>query len=708
MQTSTRRSRTLARMRWLWLALSISPAVAAQPVWSVYPGFLWPAEAGMVTADLDGDGRAEIVLSGAVADDVGPGYRRFLAVMQSRTDGGAPRVIGLRRLAAGDAFGGRIVRISQEGVDQVVAAVVRGTASRLVRYTGLQLDPQPGIPAPRHFHLQSVADIDGDGDLDAFGAFDNDFEPRRSMIVSLDTGRPEWSDSRRSWSRAVGQLDDDRALELVLGDRLGAPGRILDGATGALQATDPGGLDGRIVFGNFVGSPATREFALLPRLGPIRIYTLQPELAQLRQYERDLADAVQAIDLDADGLDELVVGEDQFRWLYGLQTSTGDELFRFRNAGSGVFDLAVGQFDADPSLELIYGIRSVSSGVWSNLQVHQLPDGALEMQQSLDFGPHSSVARGDLDGDGRDEALFATRATGGLGDGWTLSVLDAATGERLRSRANVLPEWDSNIGIAIELANLDADPQLEIVVGSRERYEATALVLDGRTLETQWQRTLGGLAWDVEVVQTAEGPAVAIATERVRLLDAISGVERWQTDIFPNTPHTRVNLVSGNLDADPQPEIAVASGATVRILDATSGQVERSIEVGAASLGQRIERGDTRCLHVIVLSTELRRHRCADGSLHSTRLLPMPSTLVAFPADSYGPLVLGDGSRVELNHRGVTWAAADNLGIQVGWGNRAHVVPTDQGVEVLIGSADSVHLLRLDEPLHADGFEAEP
>jgi hypothetical protein len=67
-----------------------------------------------------------------------------------------------------------------------------------------------------------------------------------------------------------------------------------------------------------------------------------------------------------------------------------------------------------------------------------------------------------------------------------------ATGERLRSRAKVLPEWDSNIGIAIELANLDADPQ---------------------------------------------------------------------------------------------PEIALASGGTVRILDAASGQVERSSEVGAASPG---------------------------------------------------------------------------------------------------------------------------
>lgn len=681
-------------------ALGFSAAGPAQPLWSVYPGFFSPGGAGIVAADLDGDGIDEAVVTG----DAGV---PFMAVLQASPDAARPyRVVHLRRLASGEAFLGPILKLpGSSGIaDRIVATIGTSMQARTVQYAGPALEPLTAAPTTLPFRQSAVADVDADGDLELIGTLGESWFSAPVSIRSLASGAVEWTDTIPSAAVGVGQLDADPALELVVSQTGNSNGRILDGASRAVQWTYPDGFGGRIAFGNFLGSPADREFAVVETWGKTRIFVSQPSFSPVREYDTGEIQAVTVRDIDGDQLDDLIVGQGQWGAVIAYNTATGQSIRSFSNPEHGVSAVAVGQFDGDPGLELVHGAGLTSSGR-DVLRILSIADGQEEMTLADEAGPHSSVAMGDLDGDGSEEVVYATLESDSGYAGINLHVLNAASGTLLRSRNNVMEAWGANPGASIRLINLDSDPQLEIVVGLSQNYSARLMVLDGISLADQWARTLDGEAVaDVLVVDRSGSPALALAIGgRVLLLDAITGTELWRSVSFLVTGSQ--TLVAGNLDADANPEIALSVGMRAYVLDPVTGLLDRIIDPGSTILGQRIESSSAGCLHVIVLTTELRRLRCATGDPESRRSLPFTATLVAFPGDSRDVLVVGDGSRIRLDGNGVALAEQGDLGPLLGWGNRAIVRSGPERVDVIVGSSDSVHRVRLPAPLFRNGFE---
>lgn len=193
-------------------------------------------------------------------------------------------------------------------------------------------------------------------------------------------------------------------------------------------------------------------------------------------------------DLDLDGVLDAVVCDDEILYLFELANGTQTDL----RHGFGCSDVAIGQMDADPQLEIVIAGNPAGGYVLDGVTL------AVEWGDLEGFGPQ--IALGDLDGDGRDEILassdFDTAARAldpeSNSELWRLegsyyppslfvadldpapgieaivqepyaglSILVGATGELIRS-----PVIETNTVSRLAAADTDGDGDLELLWGS--------------------------------------------------------------------------------------------------------------------------------------------------------------------------------------------------------------------------------------------------
>lgn len=711
--------------KWIIAAIALFAAAGAKAQtsteWTNYPGFFLPGYNGIVLADIDGDGRNEAIVSGSSGGGFSPSGTSFLAVL--RYDGGTPstfRVSYLRHLGAGESLSGQVIKLRPAGAsqDEIYVAVTSSAGTRLARFGGARLDPLSSVSLTSAFRLAGVADVDADGQLEAYGHTCTSM-PTSCTATVLDaaSGAVEWLDSVTSSGIAAGQFDADPALELVIN---GTPGRVLDGASHAVDWSYPSGFadPGKVVVGNFLGTPTYSEFAVLPASGPVRVFSTSPSYGLAREYSTNHPAAVGVADVNGDQVDEVLFGDDQYANMCALSATTGTCVY-FRTAPEySIGALAIGDLDGKPGPELIYSadLNTTSRDV---LKVVSMGTGADLYSAYDEAGPHSSVALADLDQDGRLEAIYATYTSASNSRGPDLVIADAATGIELRRVAGVLWSPHYNPGLSIRVANLDGDPQLEIIVGLADVYSAAVVVLDGVDLSTQWRSvSFGfGVVSDLELMPTPGGiPNIVAALGnndvlhtgvQAVLLDGSSGAMLWKSASFPQVSDPR--LAVGNFDGDANLEVALADGASIAILDATTGQTDRTQLAGGIVIGQRVESVGGVCYLVQITRYEIERTRCTESQIASTRLLPVAASYVGFLGDSFGPLVLSDGQRALLDSAGTIIAQSevlDETGGKLGWGDRGAFTSMPGGIGVLLGGGDSVSLVKLVEtPPFADSFE---
>lgn len=707
------------------ILLSVASVATAQVEadWTRYPGFFRPGYAGIATADLDGDGHDEAIVSGTGGGSYAPLSSNFLAVLSY--DGGTPstfRVSYLRHVALGETLVGTPAKARPIGAshDDIYATVQDASGTRLLRFGGAHLDPISSITVPASFRLAGVADLDADGQLEAYGvSTPAGASGYAATVLDAATGAVEWIDSNahQYTTIAAGQLDGDPALELVVS---GTPGRVIDGATHAVDWSYPAGFpDGApIAIGNFRGTTADREFAVVSSNGSLtgtaQIFSTSPSYGLASTFAVGQVQVVGAVDVNGDQVDELVVGEGQSGGVNGYSTSNGSLAFSLPGIDSGTSAIATGDLDGKPGMELVYGSGLDSTGR-DVLRVVSLAAGTPVLFESADEGgPHSSVALADLDQDGFLEAIYASRESNSAYDGPDLVIADALTGVTLRRKNGVLRPTGGNPGPSIRVANLDADLQPEIIIGLGSFYTAEVIALDGLNLATQWDVMLGnGVVYDLALLPTVGGPpnvVAAIGTNLLQfaggqavLLDGASGNLMWRSAAFQQSADPR--LAIGNFDDDAASEVALSIGTTIAFLDAASGMTDRQQLAGGTLIGQWAETVDGVCYHIQVLSTELNRYRCNDGQFLSKRSFAVPVTYVDRLSNSFGTLVMSDGQRALLESGGVIVEQSVVLGQSMGWGDRGAFVAGPGGTVLLIGGSDSVSRVSFTNFMFADSFE---
>lgn len=707
---STHPMRALALLVCCLLPTSGIAQVAAD--WSVFPGYFSPGGRGIVTVDLDGVGNPEAVVTGSTVGGFGFSQNLHLATLEHT--GTRYRTTHLLPIAAGWSFSGPVqaFRMAPASVDRVVVSLRQnsGQQAAIVTYGGKPLREIARTPAPVNFSLRQLADIDGDGQLEALGCNCADFNQGPAILLDYATGNVEWTDGSPAEFVGAGQLDDDPALEIALGSQSvfpSTPGRILDGATRAQQWAYPDGFRGQPVFGNFRGSPDAREFAIIERWGVTRIFISQPILSPVAEINTGEVGAFAVHDVNNDGYAELIIGQGQWGSVVAYSTTTGQTVFSWPNGDHGVSAIALGNLDGQAGLELVYGAGLTSSGR-DVLRVIDVASGAVRAEFVDEAGPHSSVLRVDIEGDGSDELVYMTRQTSSGFGGGSLVVLDAATGAEHRRRASALDNGFASGSGLLKAIDIDNDGVKEIV-GARGTAVA---VLNGLNLADRWRvSNLPAVVNDLGLMRLNSDSVDDIVVgldNRVLVLNGATGSELYRSVSFNATSSSRVAI--GNADADPQQEIAFGLGANVYVIDATAGLVESFFTAAQPVRGIRYETLAGQCQLVLTLADRIDRRDCATGVPLSTRMLGMTAEYVGFATDSFGDLIVSDGQRVHRMAAGPFMWSSSEFGTSLGFGNLGEVRVEGENLVVHIGGDQSVNRITMpvanaEVPLFASGFE---
>ena len=338
----------------------------------------------------------------------------------------------------------------------------------------------------------SLADLDGDGDLDVFLASDADVgAPNR---VWMNDGNGHFADSQQelgnfaSASVTLGDIDGDGDVDAFVGNSWPHPAvRNPPAPADKVWLNDGNGMFADS--GQFLGEMRTRDVALGDLDGDGDLDAISAtqgdgnavwlndgsgNFSSGRVFGSDGEDVGHRItlelgDVDLDGdLDAMITSAQA-----GVKVFLNDGSGRFRAGGrfdaSGNEGLALGDLDNDDDLDVLLVSYESPTQVWLN-------DGQgnfLDSKQPLGTARGAAVSVGDFDGDGDLDAFVVNHALR-TDDGWTGTNeiwLNDGLGNFAHSVQTGVELGDSGFSNALALGDLDGDGDLDALVDNRDELK---------------------------------------------------------------------------------------------------------------------------------------------------------------------------------------------------------------------------------------------
>ena len=319
----------------------------------------------------------------------------------------------------------------------------------------------------------ALGDLDGDGRSEAAVG---DYGELRIFDVELHSLAATVPTNSSVRALQVSDIDGDGPLEIVYRDGGGGRIWVLDGSSRAVKWSVPASSgDGEVAFGDSDNDGTTElAWGSYPRMavGPLTVWnavTRLPEWTAL-----DVRGPFQALswgDVDGDGGPEIVSGSFESDggygdglWFVNDARTHSEEFQSGPTTGSnrtGITRVRNMNIDLDPQQE-IFVATSLSYSTGLIICYDGVSHGE-EWRAALPYGYRvESMALGDVDLDGEQELVAGVIGVGANGDVFVL-VFDAATGAE-EWMSPTLSQWGALA--LLRIANVDGDPQPEILVGS--------------------------------------------------------------------------------------------------------------------------------------------------------------------------------------------------------------------------------------------------
>ena len=371
----------------------------------------------------------------------------------------------------------------------------------------------------------AFADADNDGDLDVVAVSTDHLTLYDPISFAVNRTIPYGG-----LRIAVGNVDSDARLEIALDG-----GKVLDvnGATTTVQWDYGQSFGARIALGDL---DRDGRDELVASQGWSQIIAWDVDEKSLKwslPTQQDIG-AMRLIDVTGDDTPEIVYGDGQWGSIHAIRASDRTELWSIHNPEHGVTDIAIFDADDDGSREVLWGAGQTSTGP-DYLYVHDLATRAFEWQNADYSGPFQAADLGDVDHDGALDIVVASfESQSGYADG-LIEVHDASTFDlKWRSSGNLFEGFAWTGVHNLRLANIDGDPQLEILVATDRLYDGTLYVIDGLTHEVQ-SKTVYGSDSALNLLDVADlnsdGKMLAIAGTNsfVYVIDPANGSVVWKS-----------------------------------------------------------------------------------------------------------------------------------------------------------------------------------
>lgn len=539
--------------------------------------------AGLEVADLDGDGVNELIASASEEVSAANRYCYVLAYNPSISDYEMAWVSPYFR-AGIDAV--RVCDINGDGSNDVVIGsggeirVFDGTTHDLIQSVSTVDNSGTGATSIRG--LRTI-DVDSDGHLEFVFCDDDEL-----FIHDVETGTQE--------ARLAGfggeDLDVgrfDSGVDIIIANGA-SPGYVLDGDTHVVKWTFPSGLGSHVCVDD-VDSDGLDELVCNDATDHISVYDIDFEMGGvfLRYTIPSMPPKVDAIavgDVDGNGDSEIVVGDDQWGSIHTYIGYSGSPLTFAENPLHGVTGIAIGDCDNDGVVEIVWGAGDTTTGPY-RLYVRAGFAPSIEEWESHDNdrGPFDAFDVGDVDFDGVPELTCGAFATQDGSDA-NYSVYNSLN--HALEYSGQSPTGYSGYGLyCMRQANIDGDPQLEILMSSGAGYNGGIVCYDGFTHDVQWEWSAGHNVTvqtfdviDVDDDGTLEVVAAvskesSSASGRLSILDAADGHEEWQDNSMGDDGSDLLLLRVANVDSDANREIVVGGrNGGLWVLDAVSHEMQ--------------------------------------------------------------------------------------------------------------------------------------
>jgi hypothetical protein len=187
------------------------PALAADIAWRYWSQLPVAAEGLPVFADLDGDGVNEIVYGTRSPESVNA-PAQALSVLGQGTGGGLERVVSIPLPLPLYS----LVAVRRAGhADSVLVTVGQTANTRLMEFTGRDLQRVRDLLVTDRTRLQLVADINADGKLDLLGDTSTNSGFGFPVVLDYATGALLWQGPEQTDGVTGAQLDADPQLEII-------------------------------------------------------------------------------------------------------------------------------------------------------------------------------------------------------------------------------------------------------------------------------------------------------------------------------------------------------------------------------------------------------------------------------------------------------------------------------------------------------------
>lgn len=691
------------------LALAFTPlAFAGTPTLSelgrLVSGFELPGDGGYAIADFDGDGRDDLVVPSR--------YVTALFQVYGMEAGG---IVAKQAVLVPDARFTRIFAL--EGVGGPELVTVSGTGV-VRRFAGWPLaEVQVLDLGAQDLRSAAIGDIDDDGDLELVVS---DASTARLSAHVLATGVLRWElENVHAEDLMLAQLDADAALEIVAAS---VPGVVIDGATRAVDWSWPAGFGAYLAPGHFQPGGGA-QFVAAETWFRFTVFQSAP-WQMLWQAELDDIAAIHAVDLDGDGIDEIIEGDGQWGDVHVYDSEMQSVRFTIPRATHGMNALDDWDADGDGMGDIVFSPESAYYHDQALVGLYDRANGVPIWEVPNRWpGPYHQLAIGRVAGT-TPSVVFAAHARfeGGPPVGpWV--QLDAESGdERWQSPTptDLAHPFAMKPRATRIIDAAGSAPQL-LLAGQAWGHAVRYVSLDAATRALRWSLDLTdwpdlGQRELVDVKELDLGGSLALvscqessAGSRLFMMDAHTGAPLWESIAMAANSPGCTDVLAGPFEDGGDPLVAAVFPNSIRAFDANTHLLEWifTVESDGASL---IEGGVDGHELVVFQASHLRFHHAASRTLLRQFDLGMPVTALSETDGDIHHLLVAAGGHLLLvdGTNGSVLQISDYLGSGLAQGNELAIQKVGSSTYlVAAGSANGVfrYRLALDERIFDDGFE---
>ncbi|MBW3671731.1 MAG: VCBS repeat-containing protein, partial [Acidobacteria bacterium] len=381
-----------------------------------------------------------------------------------------------------------------------------------------------------------VGEVDGDAEMEIIIVNDSS-----TFVFDSATFALEWRADERGGPRLeLADVDGDGVEEIITG---GDPAHVLSAKLRTTLWSYLGGFGRAMAAGDSDGD-GEDEIAFID---DYYVSLFDPDTREVVWTGTDIADALGFADLDGDGIEELLMGNNQWGSARVLEAATGTTLASIPNPEHGTSSITAGDLDGDGVPEIIWGAGLSSSGT-DAFFVGDWQSESLEWE-GLDLDYPLAAAMEDLEGDGDKELLIVSRSTGSGYDGGIVIVRDGKTFAYERAAMEHYHSLDIE---HVAVGHLDSDtPQKEILLAGVDWYDGTLQTVDGLSLLPEWNvKTMGNGVSALAIANTDQDSRdeiiAASSDRRVYVLNGASSVIEWLSPVHPDPIRRVVTHDVGN------------------------------------------------------------------------------------------------------------------------------------------------------------------